>query len=808
MTLFRASRRRNRRTRRTIGTEMMASRCLPLGARLDDAPRQHIGSPYIVGADYRRCYDGGRGTWTMAARLREHSVPERRTIVAPSFTPPRKKRSARRSTAHKRAGRGTIGARRISTNEKFALRDVPVLHHAGMLTLRNITQRYAVLMGGVLTMMICVAFVGTAFAVKARVAEAGTAATASLKTAMARLSQKDFAASQEELDEAYEAFTVASEHVGRLGRVTTFVAQFVPGATQLAAGDHMVRAAVALTHAAKELHGTIPQLLENGENLTIAENSGVSFLELYRAIADRVDVAYADVHTAQSHVRRVRIEDVPEDYREMFLRLTDALPHVEESLARLSASRPVIEDVLGANGPRTYLLLFQNNHEMRATGGFIGSYGIVKITNGHIEKIMVDDIYNPDGQLTDRIVPPLPIQKISANWSMHDSNWFAHYPTSARKAMEFYERTGGPTVDGVIAITPTVIQHILRVTGPIDVPDYGVQLTSDNVVDVLQEEIEDRDNYATTRRADDANMASDTASAAKKTQPKKILSSVMPIMLERIMTFDDPERLANLVDIVTTGLQQRHILLYVSDQDGEEMIMKNGWGGAVESTDHDYLSVINTNINGFKTDGMIDESITHTATIDTDGGIVNTVRITRTHAGGHTDRPWWDAVNANYVRVYVPEGSQLLSVEGQTREVMTPRLNYDELGYTRDPDVVREEGDVRVDEETGTRIYTDAGKTVFANWVYVSPQESVTVTYTYKLPFTVTFDRDATGAFGSYGILVQKQAGSTNTTLSSSIVLPASYTPVWQSSDGSDMRIDGPLEHDRFHGAVFRLPQR
>ncbi len=847
---------------RVIGTPLSAvpPHDTPVVHEDTTVPSFQIGRPYVKGAEYHRCYsdfhdahhnndlsplttdiedadyateDTPRAVFLETSIDTQSPVPSRshaqltqethRRVVAPAFRAPQpsssSSQSARRKdrmrrTAHavrtRRSRHARIGGRRITQRDGFSWRDIPIFRHESMLVFRNISRRYTIVMGTVLACVIGIAFMGTAFAVKARIDDAGHDAVASLKMAFASMNQRDFTASQEDLDHAYAAFETASTHIGRMGRVVTFVSQFIPGASRLASGDHLVRAGAALTHAAKELHGIVPQVMEQGTDLMASDGIHISFLALYQAIADRIAVAYADVQSARSHLDRVRFEDIPQEYREMFLRVADLVPHVESSLGQIHASRAAIEDVLGAHGPRTYLLLFQNNHEMRATGGFIGSYGIVKIVDGYIDKIMVDDIYNPDGQLIDKIMPPLPIQKISANWSMHDSNWFPDYPVSARKVMDLYERTGGPTVDGVIALTPTVVQDMLSVTGPIDVPLYDMQLTAENFIDMLQEEIEDRENYLphdTVHAHDDAVEPSEEHNATQASpQPKKILSDLMPTLLDRILAFDDPEHIADIIAIVSRGLQQRHLLIYLSDDVGEEIILKNGWGGAIEQTHTDYLSVINTNINGFKTDGVIDETITHTAQIDSAGDIVNTVQITRVHNGGYTGRPWWDAVNANYMRVYVPEGAQLLSAEGQTREVNTPRLDYAALGYERDADLVREEASMRSDDDTGTRIYTDAGKTVFANWVYVSPQERVTVTYTYKLPFTVTFDKDEQGAFGSYGLLVQKQAGSTRTKLESTVILPEDYHVVWRTGEGDSAHTTNSLDHDRFIGTVFRLP--
>ncbi|HCX28112.1 MAG TPA: hypothetical protein DHI91_03160, partial [Candidatus Portnoybacteria bacterium] len=54
-----------------------------------------------------------------------------------------------------------------------------------------------------------------------------------------------------------------------------------------------------------------------------------------------------------------------------------------------------------------------------------------------------------------------------------DANWFADFPSSAKKIMSFYEKAGGSTADGVISLTPTIIERLLSMTGPIEMPAYN-----------------------------------------------------------------------------------------------------------------------------------------------------------------------------------------------------------------------------------------------------------------------------------------------------------------------------------------------
>jgi hypothetical protein len=187
------------------------------------------------------------------------------------------------------------------------------------------------------------------------------------------------------------------------------------------------------------------------------------------------------------------------------------------------------------------------------------------------------------------------------------------------------------------------------------------------------------------------------------------------------------------------------------------------------------------------------------------------VTVTRRHNGGYTDQEWWNHVNADYMRVYVPRGSRLLSVEGQTREINDPPLDYDALGFKRDPDVDAQEKNMVIDQETGTRIYEESGKTVFGNWVYVSPQETATVKYTYVLPFKVRPGSSENGD-DSYSVTYQKQSGSVGSHLESHILYPSRFKADWQSGENlvpydGGLELKGDLNVDRSMEAVFSEKQ-
>ncbi|MCG2809320.1 MAG: hypothetical protein L6275_03200, partial [Candidatus Portnoybacteria bacterium] len=167
---------------------------------------------------------------------------------------------------------------------------------------------------------------------------------------------------------------------------------------------------------------------------------------------------------------------------------------------------------------------------------------------------------------------------------------------------------------------------------------------------------------------------------------------------------------------------------------------------------------------------------------------------------------WWNRVNANYLRVYLPLGSQLISAEGQSLEIYQPPIDYEENNFKKDPLVEKIESSMIIDSKTGTRIFEESGKTVFANWAYVSPGETVVLTYKYKLPFKIGL----TGATDSYSLLTQKQLGSLGSAFSHQLKFPSNWQVSWRYPETSRLNagginFNGDLKTDKFIGASFEF---
>ncbi len=650
-------------------------------------------------------------------------------------------------------------------------------------------------------------FISFGFQAKDDIEVRGVRAVNYIKEAKVDLQNKNFESATTNLVSAKQEFEDAQGQINKLGGRSLDIFSHIPFLSKISSGKNVVALGDGLTDAVVQL-SKVSELLDGvGNPLDLKDESRSSLTDIFIKVQESIDLSKESLHKAEVASAKIKVSDLPAEHQEKIKFIKDFLPLVNDSLDEFDRAAEIFLELFGNNGQRKYLIVFQNNQEMRATGGFIGSYGLLETSQGRIDKLKIEGIYHPDGQLKVDVVPPRPIQKISASWSTHDANWFPDFSKSAEKISWFYEKTGGPTVDGVIAVTPVLLQKMLEVTGPIEMPGYNKTITSKNVIKEIQQEVE-VDYKENIKKNNNVEAGNKKTEPEEVDDPKKILADLTPILFAKFFDLENPKQAGKVIKILLDTLKEKHILINFKDSKVQRVVSTQGWAGEILKTEKDYLMVINSNINGHKTDGVIDESIKHQAEIRADGSVVDTVTITRKHNGGNTEYEWWNKVNADYMRVYIPQGSKLISAEGYTREVNEERLNYDKLGFQTDVDVKAEENYMEIDKDSGTRIYEENNKTVFANWVYVSPQERVTVVYKYLLPFKVDI---TDGKNNRYSLLMQKQSGSVNSTIKAEIEFPFAWDTTWV--EPKNLQLDKrngkllfshELDTDQFIGAVFK----
>ncbi len=231
-------------------------------------------------------------------------------------------------------------------------------------------------------------------------------------------------------------------------------------------------------------------------------------------------------------------------------------------LARLSERLP---ELLGKNGKRTYLLLFQNNSELRATGGFIGSFALITLDKGKLIDTSIYDVYTADGQLKGHVEPPLPIKSYlgEANWYLRDSNWDADFPTSAKRAEWFLEKEFERSVDGVIGVDLEIVKDLLEITGPIKLEDFQITLNHKNFYEKIQYEVEGDFFPGSRQKAD-------------------ILTALVNSLLANLLEIKDEARFIKIARIFYKNLQSKSVQLYFHDSNAAKALREIGWDGSIK----------------------------------------------------------------------------------------------------------------------------------------------------------------------------------------------------------------------------------
>ncbi len=485
--------------------------------------------------------------------------------------------------------------------------------------------------------------------------------------------------------------------------------------------------------------------------------------------------ALNNVRQAEENLARVNESSVPGDQRLIFAQAKNQVAAARTGLATLSEVIKIVATL--SSGHKTILLLSQNNNELRATGGFIGTYGDISLSNGAIGNMKIESIYALDGQLKESITPPRPLWAVNNRWYMRDSNWFFDFPTSVKKIISFYEKEGGETPDLVIAITPTVMVDLLKITGPVNLSKYNVTLTAENFVELTQ--LETSVNYDKVEN-----------------QPKQMLADFTPALLERLNSLSADQWLL-VFETLQRNLAAKHIMFYSRDPGVQAQFAAFNWNGEVRATDRDYLAVVNSNLGGTKTDLAIEQKISLDSVIDHSGAIVNTLTVTRINP--LPAQPGLE--NLSFMRIYVPKGAALISTQGFSSMPLPDRLGEDQQ---TDPDVYAlENGSVR-HVLSNTLISEENGNTVFGNWVKVAGQASQTVTITYRLPFELN-------QLDHHSLLLQKQPGAVNQSFSYKVeFLPRAIA--WKNFDaevsGGALTLPAlEFNRDYFFGLVFDRPE-
>jgi hypothetical protein len=452
-----------------------------------------------------------------------------------------------------------------------------------------------------------------------------------------------------------------------------------------------------------------------------------------KEIADSVD-------TLRKELSAIDPNRYPEKIRGKEIRspMKSAIAVIEETANLFVNAQPLLMNLpslLGEPKEKRYLVLFQNDKELRPTGGFITAYARFRMVRGKPMLEKAEDIYTLDKALKKKFEAPreiLTFHKGVYTWNIRDSNLSPDFKLSMKQFEEMYNQTAGKeAVDGIIALDTHVLVETLKIVGPIEV--YGKIFSAD--IDKrcdCPKAIYELEDYSTR------------PVGYVREDRKDIIGVLMQRILQMALGVSPSKYWGNLFQMLIAEINKKHVLTYFHDGDAQKAAENFNMAGRIMTASEtasllkykegewDYLHINNSNMAGAKSNMFVSEKITKDTTVNTDGTVTTKLTVDYKNpyqgsdCGLESGGLCLNAPLRDWVRVYVPKGSKLVESKG-----------------TQSP----KETDKPVPMET----LSDLSKTYFEGFLIVNPMGTAKLELTYTSPIKTT---------GGYNLLIQKQPGT------------------------------------------------
>ena len=499
----------------------------------------------------------------------------------------------------------------------------------------------------------------------------------------------------------------------------------------------LLAATASLLDAADRIAVVADRYVAIGETETSGGGAGSTMALLVGMIAEsRGDIAAA---VSAIDASRTSLAEVPADAIGQIVAARDRAQELLGRYAPLIDTYAEVDDVLpailGWEGRRRYLVLAQNPAELRPTGGYIGTYGIVEFELGRLVSHQFRDTQALDSRPgIAHVEPPSPLRDHLLGdrpWRLSDVNWAPGFPTVARDAIDLYRlETGGEEVDGVIALTTYALDELMTVLGPIEVPDYGVTVAPGETTLTA---------FAQTR----------PASVAAGTDRKAFLQSFASELFDRLLSLPIGQ-MPDLLPALQTIAQERRAYVWLAEPGAQAFIEEGGLDGAVRAVDGDFLYLVDANVGPVSKLNLVTERRSELEVrLDGFGNAHHALTVTWLNRIGEPG-PLRDMLLAyqrretmgSYVRVIAPELSRLQAVEGGSDRL--PVSGADSVGV-------------------------EDGRAVFGVY-HIVPPGTALVRMAWVAPYVVD-GPDAAG-HRRYRLTLQKQPGTVEDPVAIRIVPP------------------------------------
>lgn len=461
-----------------------------------------------------------------------------------------------------------------------------------------------------------------------------------------------------------------------------------------------------------------------------AENRIQTAVSTMSKVTPRIDDVEKYLITAQKEIDQVNPAHYPPIFglKKVHEGLSGLRTGIDGTTEFVSQAKPLIKvlpDLLGAKTSKKYLVIFQNDKELRPTGGFITAYSIFSLDKGVIHVDKSDNIYNLDNTISGKPKAPEMLQKYLkvGTLNLRDSNTSPDFIKSMEIFNSLYNKAGASVdVDGIIAVDTNVLVSTIKILDD-SVSAAGQTFTTktDPRCDCPQVIYALEDNISTPLSLD--LRVSDLA--AIQAGRKSIIGDLMYAIMEKALKSSPKVYWGPLMQDFIAQVNQKHILFNLYDAGAQQGIHAVNADGKILTEEGDYLHINEANLGGAKSNIFVSKDVKQE--YETSGDeITKTVTVAWQNPFPASDcnlergNLCLNATLQDWVRIYVPKGAVLVDSKGSEIKMKT---------------------------------YEDLGKTVFEGFVLIRPKGTATLKVSYKLPSSVKFDP-------TLPLLIQKQPGT------------------------------------------------
>lgn len=447
-------------------------------------------------------------------------------------------------------------------------------------------------------------------------------------------------------------------------------------------------------------------------------------------LVPQIDTISQKVNLIQKELSSVNPNRYPTKFKGIEVRsqIKNGLNLLDEAANFVNNGKPLLEEapyLLGTDQKRTYLVLFQNDKELRPTGGFITAYSIMTVENGKFNPVISSDIYSLDDKYKPTIPAPDPIIKylkgpyvLNKNYRLRDLNFNPDFAESMKVFTEEAAKVGVKNIDGVIGVDTQLLVNLLDVIGPIGVSGYGNFSTEIEPKCDCPQVVYELESFADVEGPivwSENEPGKIVYAPANYDNRKKIIGPLMNSILANAMG-QPKDKLAPLFEAGFKSLIEKHVLFYLFDEKAQAAVEAFNIAGRIKDYPSDFLYINDANLGGRKSNLYVIQEVNQEVKIGRDGKAEKTLTIT--YKNPQKQDGWLNSVLPNWVRIYVPKGSELIDAEG-----------FEEKA---DP-------------------YEESGKTVFAGFFQLRPEGVSKITLKYNLP--MKFNKE-------YKVYLEKQPGT------------------------------------------------